>query len=67
MLNFLRPTAMIPDYRRCTRLLPYLTSIFRVALKIYLTNHCMRQVRLHLIVTCAARNLSNQESLLSEL
>ena len=64
MLHFLRVTL---DYLRYTRPLPYVTFIFRVALKVYLTHHCMRQVRLHLIVSCVARSFSNQNSLLSEL
>ena len=63
MLNFLRLTSMILDYLRYTCLLPYLTSIFGVALKVYRTQHCMRQVRLHLIVSCVARSFSNQDSL----
>ena len=45
------------DFRllRYTHPLPYLTSIFRVALKVYVTSHYMWQVRFHLIVSCAFR------------
>ena len=67
VIFFLRLTTIIVDYLRYTRPLPYLSSTLCVALKVYLTQHCMRQVRLHLIVSCVARSFSNQDSLLSEL
>ena len=67
VIFFLRLTTIIVDYLRYTRPLPYLSSILCVALKVYLTHHCMRQVRLHLIVSCVARSFSNKDSLLSEL
>ena len=44
LVDFLRLTTVILDYLRYTRLLPYLTSIFHVACKFYLTHHCIWQV-----------------------
>ena len=68
LVDFLKLTTVILDYLRYTRPLPYLTSIFRIALKVsLLTHHCMRQVRFHLILSGVARSFSNQDSLLSEL
>ena len=63
--KFFQLTIMILDYLRYTHPLPYLTSIFRATLKVCLTHHCMRQVRLQLTVSCIARSFSNQDSLLS--
>ena len=67
LLNFLRLTTMILDYLQYTHPLPYLTSIFPVAWKMYLIRHCMGHVRLQLIVSCVACIFSNQNSLLIEL
>ena len=54
--NYFRLSSLYPSFS-------HLTSIFRVALKVYLTHHCMRQVRLLLNVSCVARSFSNQDSL----
>ena len=67
MLNFWRLTTVILDYLQYRCPLPYLTSIFCVTLKVYLTHHCIWQVRLNLIVSCVAHSISNQDSLLSKL
>ena len=67
ILNFWRLTTVILDYVQYRCPLPYLTSIFCVTLKVYLTHHCIQQVRCHLIVSCIAHSISNQDSLLSKL
>ena len=40
-LNFLRLARVILEYLRYTRNLPYVTSIWRVASKVYLTHGCI--------------------------
>ena len=67
LLNFLRLTRLNLDYLQYTHNLLYVTYIWRVAWKVYLTHRPMWLVKLYLIKSCTTRSFSNQDSLLLEL